>query len=157
VVVEMVAGGSYHPSRERRRALFLKLLERWCYAVVSGRAVRYIRRYLRFGLFGPWTKSAILPFSCGRYEADYAAMNVIPEILELLKRHGPTEKNLVYNDEEVTRAFTILKWRKLAINATRGFWCPTSEGSKHPRITPGQARELTTLRVLIAKEKARKP
>jgi len=97
--------------------------------------------------------------------------DVIPEILEPPKRHGPTrtvdlrdemvkvadEKNLVYNDKEVTRALTILKWRKLAINATRGFWCPTSEGSKHPRITPGQARELTTLRVLIAKEKARKP
>jgi len=34
---------------------------------------------------------------------------------------------------------------------------PTSEGSTHPRITPGQARELTTIRVRIAKEKARKP
>jgi hypothetical protein len=96
--------------------------------------------------------------------------DVIPEILELLQRYGPMrtvaikdemvkiahQRGLVYRDQEVTRALTILKWRKLAINATHGLWSTTGAGSKHPQITPGQARELTTKRARIAKEKSRK-
>jgi hypothetical protein len=66
------------------------------------------------------------------------------------------QKKLVYCDAEITLALTILKGRELAINAAHGCWSTTSKGSTHAKITPGQARELTTQTVRAAKERARK-
>jgi hypothetical protein len=95
--------------------------------------------------------------------------DLIPEILELLKKSGPTRtvdikdqavkvadyKALVYREEEVTRALTILKRRSLVLNATHGIWSATSEGCKHPKITAGQARDLTAKSATAAKERSR--
>jgi hypothetical protein len=98
------------------------------------------------------------------------SFDVIPEILELLKKCGPmrtaaikdeaikvgNQKKLVYRDEEVTRALTILKRQKLAINATHGIWSTTAEGLTHPKITAGQARDLTANSTRAAKERSRR-
>jgi hypothetical protein len=80
---------------------------------------------------------------------------LIPDILELLKKRGAMhtvliqdeavkladQKKLVYCEQEVTRALTVLKRRKLAINANHGIWSTTGEGFTHPKLTSAQARE----------------
>ena len=54
------------------------------------------------------------------------------------------QKELGYRDQVVTSALAILRSRRLAINASFGFWSITSEGFKHPKITTDQAREFAT-------------
>ena len=96
--------------------------------------------------------------------------HVIPEILELLKRSGPMrtvaikedmvkvadQKELVYREEQVAYALTILKLQGLAVNATYGIWSTTTEGATHPKIAEKQALEFTrNWKLRIGKIKAR--
>lgn len=97
--------------------------------------------------------------------------HVIPEILELLRRRGPlrtsvvkdrmvkviSHKGLVYSDEAVSRALTILKWRKLAINAKLGVWSITAAGAVHKRISTDQARRFTSERATQSKIRRQRP
>ena len=83
--------------------------------------------------------------------------DVIPEILELLKKSGPlrtvtikdemvkvaAQKELVYRDEQVAYALTILKLHGLAVNLTFGVWSTTPAGASSPKITVQQALEFT--------------
>jgi hypothetical protein len=84
--------------------------------------------------------------------------DVMPEILVLLRKSGPLRtvlikdhavviadrKGLVYRDEQVTNALTILKSNELASNVTNGYWSATSGGAERSKITKHEAQEFVT-------------